>query len=137
KRIHERFLEVYVDQPDARIKFLDHHTYPDTQHKGQRLVEATIVDNGKEMTISGSGNGPIDGFVNALSNHVGIELSVLDYSEHSIQRGSNAAAICYMEMEYPDGKMFGAGINTNIVAASLEAVVSAVNRILAKREVGG
>ena len=137
KRIHERFLEVYVDQPDARIKFLDHHTYPDTQHKGQRLVEATIVDNGKEMTISGSGNGPIDGFVNALSSHVGIELSVLDYSEHSIQRGSNAAAICYMEMEYPDGKMFGAGINTNIVAASLEAVVSAVNRILAKREVGG
>ena len=137
KRIHERFLEVYVDQPDARIRFLDHHTYPDTQHKGQRLVEATIVDNGKEMTISGSGNGPIDGFVNALSNHVGIELSVLDYSEHSIQRGSNAAAICYMEMEYADGKMFGAGINTNIVAASLEAVVSAVNRILAKREVGG
>ena len=57
-------------------------------------------------------------------------LSVLDYSEHSMQRGSNAAAICYMEMEHPGGRIFGAGINTNIVAASLEAVVSAANRIL-------
>jgi 2-isopropylmalate synthase len=55
---------------------------------------------------------------------------VLDYSEHSMQRGSNAAAICYMEVEHPGGRIFGAGINTNIVAASLEAVVSAANRIL-------
>ncbi len=82
------------------------------------------------MIIKGGGNGPIDGFVDALSRHLGIELSVLDYSEHSIQHGSNAAAICYMEMEHPGGRIFGAGINTNIVAASLEAVVSAANRIL-------
>ena len=45
--------------------------------------------------------------------------------------GSNAAAISYVEMEHPGGRLFGAGINTNIVAASLEAVVSAANRILA------
>ena len=57
-----------------------------------------------------------------------------DYSEHSIQQGSNASAICYMEMDHPGGSLFGAGINTNIVAASLEAVVSAVNRILAGRK---
>jgi len=131
QRIHARFLEVYVDQPDARLKFLDHHTYPDAQHKGRRIVEATIVDGGEQMVISGSGNGPIDGFVDALSRHVGVPLSVLDYSEHSIQRGSNAAAICYMEIEHPKGRTFGAGINTNIVAASLEAVVSATNRVLA------
>jgi 2-isopropylmalate synthase len=96
-------------------------------------VEATIRDKGEEMDIKGSGNGPIDGFVDALSRHLGITLSVRDYSEHSIQHGSNAAAICYMEMEHPGGVMFGAGINTNIVAASLEAVVSAANRILAAK----
>jgi 2-isopropylmalate synthase len=129
-RIHERFLEVYVDQPGARLKFVDHHTFPDPVSKGRRFVEATIIDNGREITINGGGNGPIDGFVDALSRHIGIDMAVLDYSEHSIQRGSNAAAICYMEMEHPGGKLFGAGINTNIVAASLEAVVSAANRIL-------
>ena len=132
KRIHERFLEVYVDQPGGRLKFVDHQTFPDTVMKGRRVVEATITDNGKDVVISGTGNGPIDGFVDALSRHLGIDLSVLDYSEHSIQRGSNAAAVCYMEVEYPGGRLFGAGINTNIVAASLEAVVSAANRILAR-----
>jgi 2-isopropylmalate synthase len=44
KRIHERFLELYVDQPGARLKFVDHQTFPDTDAKGQRIVEATIVD---------------------------------------------------------------------------------------------
>ncbi|AZO02781.1 MULTISPECIES: 2-isopropylmalate synthase [unclassified Mesorhizobium] len=130
KRIHERFLETYIDQPGARLKFLDHRTFPDTEVKGRRIVEADIIDNGKEVTITGSGTGPIDGFVDALSRHVGVDMSVLDYSEHSLQRGSNASAISYVEMEYPGGKLFGAGINTNIVAASLEAVVSAANRII-------
>jgi 2-isopropylmalate synthase len=131
KRIHEEFLKHYVDQPGARLKFIEHRTFP-TQIRGQRIVEATVVDNGKEVTISGTGTGPIDGFVDALSRHVGIPFSILDYSEHSMQRGSNAAAISYMEVEYPDGRIFGAGINTNISAASLEAVVSAVNRILSR-----
>jgi 2-isopropylmalate synthase len=130
KRIHERFLEIYVDQPGARLKFVDHQTFPDAGHKGRRVVEAVIVDDGKEVTITGTGTGPIDGFVDALSRHLGIDLSVLDYSEHSMQRGSNAAAISYMEVEHPGGRIFGAGINTNIVAASLEAVVSAANRII-------
>ena len=130
KRIHDRFLERYVDQPGARLKFIDHQTFPDTAKTGRRAVEATIVDNGREMTISGTGTGPIDGFVDALSQHIGIPMSVLDYSEHSLQRGSNASAICYLEMEHPGGKLFGAGISSNIVAASLEAVVSAANRIL-------
>ncbi|NUS20400.1 MAG: 2-isopropylmalate synthase, partial [Mesorhizobium sp.] len=86
KRIHDRFLETYVDQPGARLKFLDHRTYPDTEVKGRRMVEADILDNGKEVTITGSGTGPIDGFVDALSRHVGVDMSVLDYSEHSLQR---------------------------------------------------
>jgi 2-isopropylmalate synthase len=130
KRIYERFIERYIDQPDGRLKFIDHHTFPDPEAKGRRLLEASIVDGGKEMTIKGVGNGPVDGFVDALSRHIGIPLSVVDYSEHSIQRGSNASAICYMEIEHPGGHIFGAGINTNIVGASLEAVVSAVNRIV-------
>ena len=133
KRIHEQFLETYVEQPGARLKFVDHHTYPDTTTKGHRIVEATILDNGRETTISGTGTGPVDGFVDALSKHVGVPMSVLDYSEHSLQRGSNASAIAYVEMEYPGGKLFGAGINTNISSASLEAVVSAVNRIIEKK----
>ena len=130
KEIHARFLELYVDQPGARLKFVDHHSFPHPERRGMRIMEATILDNGVETTIRGEGTGPIDGFVDALVRHVGIPMSVLDYSEHSLQRGSNASAVSYVEMEHPGGRLFGVGISTNIVSASLEAIVSAGNRVL-------
>lgn len=130
-RIHESFMEIYVNQPSARLGFVDHHTHTDPNAKGVRVISAEITDNGETRRIEGRGTGPIDGFVNALSTYLGFELTVANYSEHSMQHGSNAAAICYMEMETPSGKRFGVGINTNIVAASLAAIVSAANRTLA------
>jgi len=133
RMIYNRFMDIYVDQPQGRLKYVDHHTYASTETKGVREVEAVITDNGETMKINGTGNGPIDGFVNALSRHIGIELTVADYSEHSLQHGANASAICYMEMEHPGGKIFGVGVSTNIVAASLEAVVSAANRLIASK----
>ncbi len=57
-----------------------------------------------------------------------------DYSEHSLQHGSNAAAIAYVQLDYPGGTLFGAGINKNIVTASREAIVSAANRVLEERK---
>jgi 2-isopropylmalate synthase len=130
KRIYDHFIERYVTQPKGRIKFVDHHTFADPENKGIRVVAAEITDNGVTKQIEGKGNGPIDGFINALSDYLGIEMSVQDYSEHSLQHGSNAAAISYVETSYPGGKLFGAGISTNIVGASLEAIVSAANRVL-------
>ncbi len=132
KRIHEEFHKLYVTQPDARIKFVDHHTYPDPEQKGRRILTAEITDKGVTRNIEGRGTGPIDGFVDALSKYLGVKMSVIDYSEHSLQQGSDASAISYVEMAYPDGKLFGVGINDNIVSASLEAVVSAANRVIAK-----
>ena len=132
KRIYDRFQELYVEQPDARLKFVDHHTYPDTERKGVRVLSAEITDHGETKRIKGRGTGPVDEFIDALSHYLGIKLSVVNYSEHSLQHGSDAAAISYMEIEHPDGKIFGAGINKNIVTASLEGIVSAANRIIAK-----
>ncbi len=132
ERIYQRFLEVYVDQPGARLGFIDHHSFPSPEKRNERTVEATVLDAGKEVSVSAVGTGPVDGFVNALAKHIGTELSVLDYSEHSLQRGSNAAAICYMEVEHPGVGAYGVGIDTNIVTASLKAVVSAANRIVAE-----
>ena len=133
KRIYDSFIARYIDQPNGRLKFVDHHTYPDTAVKGMRIVAAEITDGGEVKRIEGKGNGPIDGFVNALSTYLGVEISVRDYSEHSLQHGSNAAAIAYVEIDHPGGRLFGAGINKNIVTASLEAIVSAANRVLELR----
>jgi 2-isopropylmalate synthase len=130
KLIYERFMERYVDQPGARLAYVDHHTFASVDQKGVRECEAVITDGGEKLTVIGRGTGPIDGFVHALSQHIGVDFTVADYSEHSLQHGANAAAICYMEVEHAGGKIFGVGISTNIVAASLEAVVSAANRLL-------
>ena len=131
RRIYDRFIERYISQPGSRIAYVDHHTYADTARKGVRIVAAEITDGGETKRIEGKGTGPIDGFVDALNTYLGLDMSVADYSEHSLQRGSDASAICYMEIEHAGGRLFGAGINTNIVAASLEAVVSAANRLIA------
>lgn len=133
KAIHERFIERYVEQPGGRLKFGDHHTRTDPANKAVRLVEAEITDNGVNKRIEGRGTGPIDGFVNALSNYLDLEMTVANYSEHSLHHGSNAEAICYMEVETSSGKVFGVGIDANIVAASLKAIVSAANMILASK----
>lgn len=130
KAIYERFIDLYVDQPLGRLKFVDHHTYPDTANKGVRILSAEISDGGEIKRIEGKGTGPIDGFIDALSQYLDVKLSVANYSEHSLQHGSDASAISYMEIEHPGGRIFGAGINKNIVTASLEAIISAANRII-------
>lgn len=130
--IHARFMERYVDQPTGRLRYIDHATFTDPDSSG-RMVEVTITDNGETRVIKGRGNGPVDGFVAALNSNFGTNISVADYSEHSLQQGSDATAICYMDVQDGESghRWFGAGINANIVAASLEALVSAVNRKLA------
>ncbi len=129
-RIHANFMENYVDQVDGRIKFLDHHTFPDTENSGIRILEAKVRDGGKELTIEGSGTGPVDGFLDALNKHLGFDMRVIDYSEHTLRPGADASAVCYMEVEIDGNRLFGVGINKNIVAASLQALVSAANRFV-------
>ncbi len=129
-RINEVFQELYVQQPSGRFKYLDHTTVPAAGGGKLRDLEAKITDGGNEISIQGEGTGPIDGFVDAINRHLGIEMSVLDYSEHALKSGADASAICYMEVEANGRKLFGVGVNSNIVAASLEALVSAVNRVV-------
>ena len=136
ERIHQAFMATYVDVPHPRIRFIGHTTTPDPDVPDGRIVDAVLMDGNEEVRIRGHGTGPIDGFVDAIDRHFGIAMAVRDYCEHSLQHGSDAAAICYMEMEYADGRIFGVGINKNIVAASLEAIVSAVNRLRAMRSDG-
>ncbi|MEO0495926.1 MAG: 2-isopropylmalate synthase [Pseudomonadota bacterium] len=125
-RIHEIFQQTYVARPDGRLRFVDYATSPAPQ--GGRLMEARIMDDGAQITITGHGNGPVDSFCNAIGKHLGKEISVADYSEHSLGSGSDATAICYMELVIDGDRVFGAGVNPNISAASLEAIIAAADR---------
>ncbi len=114
---------------DRPYQFLDHRSLADTHASELRNLTARILDGGREIEIAGSGNGPIDAFMDALRRHAGIHLKVVDYREHSVGIGNDATAIAYLETRLADGRsVFGVGKDPNIVVASLKAIISAANR---------
>jgi len=119
---------------DARrpYEFVEHVMRVGSHASEVRQLEATMLHNGKEITIVGNGNGPIDAFVNALAKASGQKINVFSYSEHSVGSGSNANAIAFVEAEVGGQRLYGVGRSGNIVTASLLAVTSAVNRKLRK-----
>ena len=89
---------------------------------GIDVIEAVVKIDGVETEIRGEGNGPLAAFVNALGA-VGINVHVLDYSEHAMSAGEEAAAAAYVEASVDGRTVWGVGIATSITTASLRAVV--------------
>ncbi|GLZ40900.1 2-isopropylmalate synthase [Actinokineospora sp. NBRC 105648] len=94
---------------------------------GRDEISATVEVEGEEHEVSGTGNGPIAAFVDALAT-VGYDVRVLDYSEHALTSGDDARAAAYVECAIGEKVLWGVAVDSSIVTASLRAVVSAVNR---------
>src|SRR5581483_5991167 len=98
-----------------------------------RSLDATVRVEGRRRQIEGHGTGPIDAFVDALARTLAVEMEVTDYHEHAVGAGADAMAVAYVEVRAADGRtLFGAGMDKNIVTASLRAVTSAANRMQRK-----
>ncbi|MES3002764.1 MAG: 2-isopropylmalate synthase [Pseudomonadota bacterium] len=112
-----------------------HQVLEDAKSAPGQLVRlaAEVEVFGKRMSVEGAGNGPIDAFVEALSSACGEAIRVLDYHEHAIGAGANAQAVAYLELRVGDRTLFGVGMDSNIVSASLKAIVSGVQRAQASR----
>ncbi|WP_295137045.1 2-isopropylmalate synthase [uncultured Reyranella sp.] len=131
--IWETFRKEYLENASP-VEFDSHTTVPDSSHPDVRLLDAKVTFNGKPATISGRGNGPIAGYVDALGKNCGIQIRVRDYHQHATGAGSDAQAVSFIEAETADGKvLWGVGMDSNIVAASLKAVTSAANRAAAAK----
>ena len=91
----------------------------------------TIAQNGESRDISAEGNGRLDAVSNAIKQHLGIEYSNLTYTEHALTMESTSQAITYVSVTFKDGTVsWGAGIHDDIIAASICALISAINRKL-------
>ncbi|NMM24494.1 MAG: 2-isopropylmalate synthase [Phycicoccus sp.] len=99
----------------------------DSTVDGADTISVRMTDGGQEITIEGSGNGPIAAFVSAMST-LGVDVRVLDYAEHALSSGGDAQAAAYVEAAVGERVLWGVGLDANIVIASLKAVVSAINR---------
>ncbi len=125
-QIWDIFEKKYL-QPVNNYSYLKHSSSSeDDLHK----LELTMNMNNEETTIQGSGNGPIDSFVNGLSEKIGVEIKVADYHQTAISSGSDAKAAAYIELE-KDGKTFwGVGIHPNTTRASFDAIIVGLSKLL-------
>jgi 2-isopropylmalate synthase len=114
------------------IGLVDYSLLPEPR-AGERRVLATIDVDGAQSRIEGVGNGPIAAFVDAVRRGCGIDFTFLDYHENAVGAGADALAAAYVQIAGKDGAtLFGVGIDSDIVTASLKAVASAANRAAAR-----
>jgi 2-isopropylmalate synthase len=126
KAMWEAFSEEYL-APVRPLERMRQRVEASDEDGGATTIAATVKVDGVETEIIGSGNGPLAAFVDALGT-VGLDVAVLDYSEHAMSAGDDAQAAAYVEASVGGRTVWGVGIAPSITTASLRAVVSAVNR---------
>ena len=114
-------------QLHSPFKYVSHHLSEVGEAEQKQTVSAKLQIGQQIKTIYGCGNGPIDAFLNALD----LGIRIHSYEERSLNQGSDANAIAYVELagDFISGSLYGVGIHVNTVTASLLAILSAINRI--------
>jgi 2-isopropylmalate synthase len=127
--IHDLFVSEYIER-SSPVALKEFRTIERTSAVN---CQADLLAFGQEKIVTGTGNGPIDAFVQSLRAAGLPRFELVSYSEHSLGTGAEARAVSYIQIKTDRGlTFFGAGIDTNIELASIKAVVSALNRSLPK-----
>lgn len=119
------FMENYVNC-FAPIDVVEAH------FKQENGIIATIdvYNDRDEFTFTARGNGRLDAVSNALKENFHLDYSIVTYQEHAIEEGSSSKAIAYVGIQPANGPIcWGAGTHDDIMAASVNALVSAINRL--------
>tara|TARA_B100000959_G_scaffold40103_4_gene39435 strand:- start:3510 stop:5192 length:1683 start_codon:yes stop_codon:yes gene_type:complete len=128
--IWETFQETYFNE-EGEFKFLEHHINSRANKDGlqEDEIEIKIKEGETTRMIKGSGNGPIDAMIDALSSSLDLKIRIADYHQHAISSGSDAKAVAYSEISYKDQSVWGIGIHQNTVIAGLVSVINGLNRL--------
>ncbi|MGQ0574321.1 MAG: 2-isopropylmalate synthase [Pseudonocardia sp.] len=126
KEMRDAFDNEYLERVTP-LKLVRHRLTSDGE--GTDEIVATVRVESDLHEIRGSGNGPIAAFVDALAG-IGFDVRVLDYHEHALSSGDDARAAAYVECAVEDAVLWGVGVDSSIVTASLKAIVSVVNRAM-------
>jgi 2-isopropylmalate synthase len=127
-QLYDLFNENYMSvvEPYELVSYL--HEASDA---GDHLT-ARLRSEQEPVEVDGRGNGPIDALTDALRS-LGVDVGVVDYHEHALSSGGDAAAAAYVEADVDGQLVWGVGIHSSIVTASLRAVLNAVNRSVRAR----
>lgn len=98
------------------------------QTDGGITTQVTSSFNGKVITTEAAGNGRLNAVSNALKKAYGFQFDLVTYQEHALEQSSSSKAIAYVGIRKPDGSLaWGAGVNADIIHASIDALVTAIN----------
>ena len=114
-------------QPVDNFSYIKHSS---SSKQEIHSLELTMNMKNIETVIKGSGNGPIDSFINGLSNEVGVDIKVADYHQSAISSGSDAKAAAYIELENNGKTFWGVGIHPNTTRASFDAIIVGLSKLL-------
>ncbi len=132
EQIIKEFKENYLEQKEPlhfrRSRFEDLN---DSDNSFDTIAKVVYTDQGIEKSFEATGNGPIDAVLRGLEKELGINIKILDYSEHALGEGSSAQAAAYIHLLDKDtgNTIFGVGISSNITRASIRAIFSGLNRL--------
>ncbi|MDP5072100.1 MAG: 2-isopropylmalate synthase [Congregibacter sp.] len=122
--IYSLFQQTYL--PDSpRWGFND---YQLSRADGVDKLQLTIQDGAQSRHLSGTGNGVVAAFVNALEGFVGKSIVLVEYSEHALSQSADAEAVCYIQLNVDGERSCGVGRSHDIVQASLLAILGALSR---------
>ena len=97
-------------------------------------AEVTVEYNGTTAVVSAFGNGRVDAVSRALCGYLGVTIDNLTYNEHALTRGSDSEAVCYVSVDVGGSTYWGVGVHSDIITASLRALVGALNRSLTDKK---
>tara|TARA_Y100000768_G_scaffold106421_1_gene78016 strand:+ start:35 stop:1693 length:1659 start_codon:yes stop_codon:yes gene_type:complete len=125
-QIWDIFEENYL-KPRNNFSYIEHEST-----SKEDLHSLTLKMNMRDSikTISGTGNGPIDSFINGLSSDIGMPIKVADYHQTAISSGSDAKAAAYIELEKDGETFWGVGIHPNTTRASFDAIIVGLSKML-------
>lgn len=120
------FSAEYLEQPEP-VRYVAHHLFERGARQGVRL---TIAWGSRRIEVEGQGNGPIDAVIDALR----MPVRILSWEERSLGQGADSRALAIVELAVDgvSGSTFGAGMDPNIVTASIRAILAGINRNLAR-----
>ena len=126
--IYQIFHDEYVNV-ESPYKLIDFSLKKEIDGTRSGIVEMEI--NGEHVTYQAKGNGRLDAVSNALQKNLGVKYHNLTYNEHALDIGQSSRAIAYISITSDNNKIFwGAGMDTDIITASILALISAINRMI-------
>ena len=128
--VWDNFQTTYLNESGS-YEFVDHNINSKANKDGSQTdeIEINLKVNDEIISITGTGNGPIDAMVNSIKDYLKLDIKISDYHQHAISAGSDAKAVAYSELLLNEKSVWGVGIHQNTVIAGFESVISGLNRL--------